>query len=152
MSTFLLSYFSTFTARNVSTKKEFLLNNVYFSCVRALFSLKIRNFVAKLNVIMYGIDIKEDELLALGGGILETLLIDRTTGENIIWATNDYSSLGDSYTFFKHITPELITGDKKNVIQPRVAKNEEERKKRARKMAEVFTPSWVCNGITTLRR
>jgi hypothetical protein len=55
--------------------------------------------------------------------------------------------MGEAYTFFKHITPELITGDKKNVIQPRVAKNEEERKKRARKMAEVFTPSWVCNDM-----
>ena len=40
----------------------------------------------------YGIDIKEDELLAMGGGILDTLLIDRTTGENIIWATDDYAS------------------------------------------------------------
>ena len=96
---------------------------------------------------MYGIDIKEDELLAMGGGILETLLIDRTSGENIIWATDDYASLGDFYTFFKHITPELITGEKQNIIQPRVAKNEEERKKRARKMAEVFTPSWVCNDM-----
>lgn len=96
---------------------------------------------------MRGIDIKEDELLAMGGGILETLLLDRTTGENIIWATDDYASMGEAYTFFQHITPELITGDKQNVIQPRIAKNEEERKKRARKMAEVFTPSWVCNNM-----
>ena len=76
------------------------------------------------------IDIKEDDLLAMGGGILDMLLLDRTTGENIIWATDDYAAMGDSYTFFQHITPELITGDKKNTIQPRVAKNEEKRKKR----------------------
>lgn len=95
----------------------------------------------------YGIDIKEDDLLAMGGGILDTLLIDRTTGENIIWATEDYASMGDAYTFFQHITPELITGKKQNVIQPRVAKSQEERKKRARKMAEVFTPSWLCNDM-----
>ena len=95
----------------------------------------------------YGIDIKEDELLAMGGGILDTLLLDRTTGENIIWATDDYASMGDAYTFFQHITPELITGNKQNVIQPRVAKSQEERKKRARKMAEVFTPSWLCNDM-----
>ena len=44
----------------------------------------------------YGIDIKEDELLAMGGGILDTLLIDRTTGENIIWATDDYASMGEA--------------------------------------------------------
>ena len=33
------------------------------------------------------------------------------------------------------------------MIQPRVAKSEEERKLRARKMAEVFTPSWICNNM-----
>lgn len=43
---------------------------------------------------MYSIDIKEDELLAMGGSILDTLLIDGTTGENIIWATDDYAALG----------------------------------------------------------
>ena len=96
---------------------------------------------------MHGIDIKEDYLLGLGNGILDTLLLDRTTGNNIIWATDDYASMGDAYTFFKHITPELSTGEHKNVIQPRVAKSEEERKLRARKMAEVFTPSWVCNDM-----
>ena len=68
---------------------------------------------------MYGIDIKEDYLLSLGHGILDTLLLDRTTGENIIWATDDYASMGDDYTFFQHITPELITGKHQNVIQPR---------------------------------
>lgn len=39
----------------------------------------------------FGIDIKEEEMLAWGHGILETLLRDHTTGENIIWATNDYA-------------------------------------------------------------
>ena len=95
----------------------------------------------------FGIDIKEDLILSWGHHILEDLLIDRTTGENIIWATDDFASMGDAYTLFQHITPELITGDKHDVIQPRVAKNEEERKKRSRKMAEVFTPSWVCNDM-----
>lgn len=96
---------------------------------------------------MYGIDIKEDDLLEMGSNIFETLLIDQTTGENIIWATDDYASMGDAYTFFQHIKPELITGANANIIQPRVAKNEEAKKKRVRKMAEVFTPSWVCNDM-----
>ena len=95
----------------------------------------------------FGINIKEDVIMSWGHEILETLLLDRTTGKSIIWATDDYSSMGDAYTFFQHITPELITGDKQNVIQPRVAKKEEQRKKRSRKMAEVFTPSWVCNDM-----
>ena len=96
---------------------------------------------------MHSIDIKEDELMAMGGGILDTLLLDRTTGENIIWATDDYAALGDAYTFHQHILPELITGKNQDVIQPRVAKKEEERRSRSRKMAEVFTPSWVCNKM-----
>lgn len=96
---------------------------------------------------MRGIDIKEDELLEMGGDILDKLLFDCTTGENIIWATDDYAAMGEEYTFHKHILPELITGKNKTVIQPRVAKKEEERKQRARKMAEVFTPSWVCNDM-----
>jgi hypothetical protein len=50
------------------------------------------------------------------------LLLDRTTSENIIWATDDYASMGDAYTFFQHITSELITGENANTIQPRVAK------------------------------
>lgn len=95
----------------------------------------------------FGIDIKEDEIKSWRHEILETLLLDRTTGENIIWATDDYASMGDTYTFFQHITPELIAGEHKDVIQPRVAKNEEDRKLRARKMAEVFTPSWLCNDM-----
>ena len=57
---------------------------------------------------MHGIDIKEDYLLGLGNGILDKLLLDRTTGENIIWATDDHAVFGDSYTFFKHITPESV--------------------------------------------
>ena len=100
---------------------------------------------------MYCIDIKEDELLAMGGGILDKLLLDRTTGENIIWATDDYAALGDAYTFHQHILPEMITEKNQNVIQPRVAKKEEKRRSRSRKMAELFTPSWVCNNIITMQ-
>ena len=96
---------------------------------------------------MHGIDIKEDYLLSLGHGILDTLLTDRTTGEHIIWATDDYASLGEAYTFHQQMTADQITGENQNVIQPRVAKSEEERKLRSRKMAEVFTPSWVCNKM-----
>lgn len=43
--------------------------------------------------------------------ILETLLCDRTTGENIIWATDDYNSRGNGYSFHDSITPEKICGD-----------------------------------------
>ena len=39
---------------------------------------------------MHGIDIKEDELLAMGGGILDALLLNRTTGKS--W--QEYVSMG----------------------------------------------------------
>lgn len=99
---------------------------------------------------MFGIDIKEDELLAMGGSILETLLMDRTTGENIIWGTNDYASFGDGYGFHDHITKEKITGRHSKLIQPRVIKVRKEQMGRTKKMAEVFTPSWVCNSMVNL--
>ena len=42
--------------------------------------------------------------------ILETLLCDRTTGRNIIWANNEYEALGDGYMGDDEITVEKITG------------------------------------------
>ena len=96
---------------------------------------------------MRGIDIKEDDLLELGNGILNILLLDRTTGDNIIWATDAYSSLGEGYSFHDHVMPHLITGQNQDVIRPRVAKTDVEKKYRVRKMAEVFTPSWLCNKM-----
>ena len=38
----------------------------------------------------YDIDIIEDDILALGHNLLQTLLRDCTTGKNIFWATEDY--------------------------------------------------------------
>lgn len=48
--------------------------------------------------------------------ILETLLCDRTTGRNIIWADNEYEALGDGYMGDDEITIEKITGPNVNVI------------------------------------
>ena len=93
----------------------------------------------------FGIDISEDEIRSWGHEILENLLLDRTTGENIIWATNDYHSLGEGYGFHDHITIEKITGEHKMVIRPRVLKSKERQTGRSKGMAEIFTPSWICN-------
>lgn len=95
----------------------------------------------------FGIDILEDEILSWGHGILEMLLRDRTTEDYVIWATNDYESYGDGYSFHDHITPAKICNKNKHIIQPRVSKQNDERRSRSRKMAEVFTPSWVCNDM-----
>lgn len=70
--------------------------------------------------MLFGIDIQEDEMRSWGHGILETLLRDRTTGETIIWATDDYAERGEGYTFYDQITAEKICCSKSRVIVPRV--------------------------------
>lgn len=98
----------------------------------------------------FGIDILEDEIKSWGHKILENLLLDRTTGENIIWATDDYMSRGVGYGFYDFITPEKICGENRHVIQPRISKSLEEQKRRIADKAEVFTPSWICNSQNNL--
>ena len=77
--------------------------------------------------------------------VLNVLLMDRTTGGNIIWGTDDYAALGEEYAATCPILYEQITGKNAGVIQPRVLKTKKDQKNRTRKRAEVFTPSWVCN-------
>lgn len=79
--------------------------------------------------------------------ILETLLQDRTTGRNIIWADNEFEALGEGYMGDDEITVEKITGLSSGVIKPRIAKEQEHQSKRTKSRAEVFTPSWLCNQM-----
>ena len=79
--------------------------------------------------------------------VLETLLKDRTTGRNIIWADSEYEALGDGYMGDDEITVDKITGLSSGVIKPRIAKEQEHQSQRTRSHAEVFTPSWLCNRM-----
>ena len=74
--------------------------------------------------------------------IFNTLLCDRTTGRNIIWANNDYEALGDGYK-----GDDEITGTNCGVIKPRIAKEQGKKSQRTKSRAEVFTPSWLCNQM-----
>ena len=96
------------------------------------------------------IDILENELIEKYPDVLGILLRDQTTQENIFWATDNYEHLGDSYRFNSEILPELITGEKGNVIMPRVHKDKILQLSRSKEMAEVFTPSWICNAQNNL--
>lgn len=96
------------------------------------------------------IDISENALLRQSEEILAELLRDHTTKENIFWATDNYEYLGDEYKYNAPITIACITGDKGNVIQPRVLKSRAEQVERTKDKAEVFTPSWVCNAQNNL--
>ena len=82
--------------------------------------------------------------------MLAILLRDHTTGKNIFWATHDYEALGSEYDYHAEILPHLITGEHCKVIQPRVLKSKENQTDRSKDMAEVFTPSWICNAQNNL--
>ena len=109
------------------------------------------------------IDIYENEIQKLAPEILDTLLVDHTATKiareqsgnpdaivNIIWGTSDYEHLGKGYECQSQILPELITGENSNVIMPRVFKSKLNQSERSREMAEVFTPSWICNAQNNL--
>lgn len=76
--------------------------------------------------------------------VIKNLLQDKTTGKNIIFATNNYEHLGDEYNEYKEITPEKLTHTN---LMPRVQKELEHQKDRTKAKAEVFTPSWICNKM-----
>ena len=85
--------------------------------------------------------------MALSAEVLDTLLRDHTTGQNIFWATHDYEALGSEYNYHSEILPHLITGEHGMVIRPRVLKSKEEQTDRVKGMAEVFTPSWIVKKM-----
>ena len=90
-------------------------------------------------------DISESNLRECYPEALEALLRDHTTGENIFWATDSYTQLGPMFSYHSPIIPAAITGRYGKVVRPRVQKDKEQQTARVRDMAEVFTPSWVCN-------
>ena len=96
------------------------------------------------------IDISENEIMKYGENLLKSLLFDRTTRRNIIWGTTDYENLGEVYKAQFPITIDLITGENKDIIQPRIYKGKTDQTSRTQKKAEVFTPSWMCNEQNNL--
>ena len=78
--------------------------------------------------------------------VLSTLLFDRTTGRNILWATDDYSSISAK----SQIKVSQVIGKNSDFIKPRVQKEKEAQALRTRNKGEVFTPSWICNAQNNL--
>jgi hypothetical protein len=100
--------------------------------------------------VRIGIDILENEIVQQYPDVLDILIRDHTTQKNIFWATDNYEHLGKEYTYKASITPDLITGENGDIIMPRVHKDQVLQKARSKEMAEVFTPSWVCNAQNNL--
>lgn len=75
--------------------------------------------------------------------VLKQLLADKTTGKNIIFATDEYAQLGIEYTKKNKITVLSL----KNIdfyLQPRALKNKSNQVERTKQRAEVFTPLSTC--------
>lgn len=87
--------------------------------------------------------IEDDRLL------LETLLADMSTHQNIVWGTDDYQKFGAGYSASDYILPLFLLSSSL-VIHPRVFKSVLEKKMRSQEKAEVFTPSWIVNRQNNL--
>jgi len=96
------------------------------------------------------IDIKEDYIYHLDTELLTVLLKDRSSRQNIIWATDNYSSHGFGYQSNDQITVHAITKHNGNIVKPHTKKSKNEQADRIRNKAEVFTPSWMCNKQNNL--
>lgn len=97
-----------------------------------------------------GIDILENEIIEKYPGLMDILLSDRTTKGNIFWATTNYEYLGDDFLYHAPILTNLITGENGDLLMPRVHKDKVLQHIRSKEMAEIFTPSWVCNSQNNL--
>lgn len=119
------------------------------------------------------IDINENDLLHRYPDVLQTLLRDHSRFNNlrdqlcraggtpeeaegredechIIWATENYEPFGKGFRYHDQITIDNITGENALIVRPRVMKTLAEQTQRSKDMAEVFTPSWVCNAQNNL--
>lgn len=95
-------------------------------------------------------DINETDIFNHYPNVLKQLLVDQTTNHNIFWATDSYENMGEGFQYNDAITIEKITGEFEKTIRPRSFKSREEKAGRTKDMAEVFTPSWVCNSQNNL--
>lgn len=77
------------------------------------------------------------------GAVLPILLKDKTTGKNILWATDEYDAISPK----SEIEFKDITGGSLMLVRPRIAKTLDAQRDRTKKRAEVFTPSWICNQM-----
>ena len=80
--------------------------------------------------------------------VLPLLLQDKSTGHNIIWATDPPDKLRDSgVTDKSEITIPQLQQMGYEVILPRMMKQADTQQARTRKKGEVFSPAWVCNKM-----
>lgn len=85
--------------------------------------------------------------------VLDTLLKDRSTGKNIIWATDPPEELQtvmyEPVTDRSQITTQQLGLTHYEVVLPRMMKQTDTQQQRTRKKGEVFSPAWVCNKMNS---
>lgn len=89
------------------------------------------------------------ELQAAAPQVLPILLKDRTANRNILFATDAYAEkpgCGPQDS----MKVEHFRGGNALPIRPRAAKSALEQRERTRQMAEVFTPTWLCNVMNNV--
>ena len=83
--------------------------------------------------------------------VLNTLLKDKSTGKNIIWATDPPEELQtvmyEPVTDRSQITTQQLGLTHYEVVLPRMMKQTDTQQQRTRKKGEVFSPAWVCNKM-----
>ena len=79
--------------------------------------------------------------------VLPLLLADKSTGRNIIWATDPPQALSDTVTDKSEMTPAQLHQLGFEAIQARAGKQADAQQKRTRRRGEVCTPAWVCNKM-----
>src|SRR5690554_1484423 len=82
--------------------------------------------------------------------IVKTLLKDRTTKKNIIWASDSYSDMGKDFLPESNINEKWITNGGNKLVQPRIKKHIDLQKERTKGRAEVFTPTWIVEKQNNL--
>lgn len=96
------------------------------------------------------VEIEVEPLLIEKQGIykyIPDLLVDKTTGENIIFAEDEYEGYGLTDHYTEDIMKKLIASKQLNY---RVRKSIEHQKSRTKKNAEVFTPHWICRDMIAM--
>lgn len=83
-------------------------------------------------------------------GIFDILLMDRSSGNGLVWATDDYAHLGPGFGARDHITYNFVYSAVDRVFLPRVLKSFDEQRARSKDKAEVFTPAWIVNKQNNL--
>lgn len=82
-------------------------------------------------------------------GLLDLLLVDKTTGTNVLWATDDYQSYGEGFHAKDTMSQDALLSHPQ-ILQPRKQKAIEHQSARTREHAEVFTPSWMCRKMNDI--